>query len=432
MHRASQSNQSQTPRSPVAPQQRLLLAILLLALVLPPARPLAAELPDLTIGADRIRPFLGFQNFSAGSCEVLEGCAIAGNRRYLRFDTETRNIGPGDLYLGSPIGNPLFHFQPCHGHFHFQGFAEYRLRNTAGVLAATSYKAGFCLTDGIRVLPEASAAPQYDCNNQGIQSGWADIYGAATTCQWIDITGLPAGLYTLEMEIDPDRLLAETDESNNITRMTVALDGPPCAGPPANNNFTNAQLISAAADLILSGNLCATKELNEPNHDGNAGGHSLWYRWMAPSNGPVVITTAGSTFDTLLAVYHGSVLNALTLDDSDDDSGGNRSSRVTFTATAGTEYRIAVDGYNGDTGGVLLTINPDRLTAPHFTAISPATGHPITLAGTIGHRYEIHATADLGAWSVLGRLTNLTGTVQFTDPAATNATQRFYRAVLVP
>ena len=44
--------------------------------------------------------------------------------------------------------------------------------------------------------------------------------------------------------------------------------------------------------------------------------------------------------------------------------------------------------------------------------------------------FEIQASTDLDQWSPLTSLTNLTGTLEFTDPNAANHLQRFYRAVL--
>jgi hypothetical protein len=41
---------------------------------------------------------------------------------------------------------------------------------------------------------------------------------------------------------------------------------------------------------------------NEPDHDGNPGGKSVWWTWVAPANGLVTVSTQGSTFDTVLAV----------------------------------------------------------------------------------------------------------------------------------
>ena len=44
--------------------------------------------------------------------------------------------------------------------------------------------------------------------------------------------------------------------------------------------------------------------------------------------------------------------------------------------------------------------------------------------------FELQASIDLKQWSPLTTVTNLTGTLEFTDPDAANFVQRFYRAVL--
>jgi sugar lactone lactonase YvrE len=64
---------------------------------------------------------------------------------------------------------------------------------------------------------------------------------------------------------------------------------------------------------------------------------------MAPAHGMVVAQTVGSAQDTRLAVYTGSSLNALTLVGENDDALAGGTSRVQFTATAGTTYHFAVD-----------------------------------------------------------------------------------------
>ena len=43
---------------------------------------------------------------------------------------------------------------------------------------------------------------------------------------------------------------------------------------------------------------------------------------------------------------------------------------------------------------------------------------------------EVQASADLEQWSPVTTVTNLTGTLEFTDPDAANLMLRFYRAVL--
>ena len=76
----------------------------------------------------------------------------------------------------------------------------------------------------------------------------------------------------------------------------------------------------------------------------------------------MTIDTAGSNFDTLLAVYTGSSISG---HDggfgvwSNDDSlaGGTTTSKVSFNVTAGTVYQIAVDGYDGVWGSITLHLN---------------------------------------------------------------------------
>src|SRR5258705_316553 len=83
-----------------------------------------------------------------------------------------------------------------------------------------------------------------------------------------------------------------------------------------------------------------------PLHCGIAGGASEWFAWQCPTNGTAVINTDGSSFDTVLAVYIGPGDSYSTLSNvaCDNNSGTNgRTSRVTFAATSGTIYFIAVD-----------------------------------------------------------------------------------------
>lgn len=146
------------------------------------------------------------------------------------------------------------------------------------------------------------------------------------------------------------------------------LYGPP--GVPPNDNFANAVTISlgtASSVSAVGHNTNATKEGGEPNHASNAGGSSVWWRWTAPAAGSVTLDTRGSVYDTTLGVYTGSAVSALTLVASDDDiqDAVVQASEVTFNATAGTTYQIAVDGFDRDVGGITLNL-----------AFQGATGNP--------------------------------------------------------
>src|SRR5437588_11088673 len=116
---------------------------------------------------------------------------------------------------------------------------------------------------------------------------------------------------------------------------------------PANDMFANAQAITGTSGNLSGSNVNATKEAGEPLHAGNAGGKSVWYSWTAPASGQATIKTAGSSFDTLLGVYRGTSVSALTLVAANDDvSTGVGTSQVTFTAVSGTTYMVAVDGFS--------------------------------------------------------------------------------------
>lgn len=55
----------------------------------------------------------------------------------------------------------------------------------------------------------------------------------------------------------------------------------------------------------------------------------------------------------------------------------------------------------------------------------------ITATGAPGSTYEVRVTGDMVNWQVLKTVTNASGTVQFTDDAASQTAQRFYRLVVV-
>ena len=144
----------------------------------------------------------------------------------------------------------------------------------------------------------------------------------------------------------------------------------PCAGVGAgSDSFSSASGIRGASGQATGSNAGASKEVDEPDHAGNSGGASLWWRWTAPASGTVTIDTAGSDFDTLLAVYTGGGVDALTAVASSDDAIGFQS-EVRFTARQGVVYHVAVDGYGGATGSVVL--NWHQIAAVASASLSAA------------------------------------------------------------
>ena len=167
--------------------------------------------------------------------------------------------------------------------------------------------------------------------------------------------------------------------------------------PPVNDNFAAASTLSGSSLSAAGSNVNATKEIGEPNHGGDAGGKSVWWNWMAPSSGTVVIDTNGSSFDTLLGVYTGSAVNALTLAAGDNNSGPNLTSRVSFAAIAGVVYHIAVDGTGGASGNITLNL---------ALSIAGTGGTPVNIASwnfdTVPYPNPLPATTGNGSIDFTG------------------------------
>ena len=196
----------------------------------------SAVLPDLIINRSRLASSVEIkdQYFSASDCAVIEGCLKgSGNRRLLLFEVAFANIGKADLVIGSPHDNPhLFELSPCHGHHHLSGAASYELLSSDGRSLLVGRKQAFCLRDNSPYSSSSGPSHGYDCDHQGITAGWEDIYPKSLDCQWLDITGLAGGTYTLKVTVNPIRVFEEANYANNASSITVLIPAKPAARPP--------------------------------------------------------------------------------------------------------------------------------------------------------------------------------------------------------
>jgi len=143
----------------------------------------------------------------------------------------------------------------------------------------------------------------------------------------------------------------------NITSQPAVVTVDPVSVRPANDKFVNAEMLSGSSGRVTGANLRASGQSGEPNHAGNSTPiESVWYRWTATASGNFTVDTYGSSFDTTLAVYTGSQVNALTEVVANDDSGSVQSF-VATTVTAGQTYYIAVDGTASNEGTIALNYN---------------------------------------------------------------------------
>lgn len=174
----------------------------------------------------------------------------------------------------------------------------------------------------------------------------------------------------------------------NVNSARIALGGgDPGPTGPANDNFANRITVAVpaagATRTVTGSNVDATAQAGEPFHANvTSARNSVWWRYTPTVSGSITITTAGSGFDTVLAVYTGSSVGALSSVASNDDSGGLQSS-VTFSGTAGTQYQIAVAGYSNAAGNIRLNVTGGSPTPPpHDNFEARANVYPPTRVGS--------------------------------------------------
>lgn len=209
-----------------------------------------------------------------------------GASRWLHFDTEVANRGPGPLELrprtepcdGDPQRYPTSQavfldddgdgafdrevdaaaheydagciiYHQAHDHWHFEDFAEYKLLKVKadGSLRTKAVqradKVSFCMTDTGALTNQPPGTPgerhylaiPQGCQQQedgsfppmGISVGWFDLYAWSLPqrTQALEITDLPNGPYCLRIELDPSDRLLETSEADNRRSTRIYIKG---------------------------------------------------------------------------------------------------------------------------------------------------------------------------------------------------------------
>lgn len=291
------------------------------------------------------------RTFAADDCAVVEGTvAEPGRRRLLTFDTRIVNLGELDLHVGSPAAPQAglspsdFEYHDCHGHFHLRGYAAYELRTPDGTLAAAGVKQGFCLLDSQPVHP-AALAQRYDCDDQGLSSGWSDLYQRTVDGQWVDVTGLAAGAYVLTVTINAEGRLPEAvNHYANAASVDVVLPDPsaPVESPDDHGNLpSDATLLPFPSGMIA--------RIDTPSD-------TDWFQ---------VSVTAGVTytFRTELLTLPDSALRltvvtgSATLAQNDDVApGSDLSSRIVWRAAFTGPVALEVRGAGGGTGTYRIVV----------------------------------------------------------------------------
>lgn len=185
--------------------------------------------------------------------------------------------------------------------------------------------------------------------------------------------------------------------------------------PPVNDSVAGATNLGSIGSTSVTGtNVNATLEVGEPTpFSDQLTAQSVWWRWTAPAAGLVEVNTTGSGCNTILAVFTGASVSALTLVEFNDDAPQATAgeSKVTFLASAGQTYQIQVSARTGPAveGAITLTLASGLAGAVNdnfASATNLGSATTTTVAGTnIGATMETGEPAPGGTGSVWWRWT---------------------------
>jgi len=247
---------------------RLLIALIVVGAAFGPAP------PPVTAGGSDLLPDLRMDPLDQFRTEV------SGGQRRLRFRTVMTNKGSGPLEVHGkrdnlsqphlttrqrifdPAGGSRYvnsralmeYARDGHDHWHIQGVMLYQLWSASGATRRGT-KVGFCFLDSVRRGAPSTASRAYNMsicgdqgdltNKMGLSVGWGDDYPADFAYQWIDISTLVPGDYTVQAKADEQNWYIESNESNNCAWARVRItstNGPltvvasgqgACQAPPA-------------------------------------------------------------------------------------------------------------------------------------------------------------------------------------------------------
>ena len=188
------------------------------------------------------------------------------------------------------------------------------------------------------------------------------------------------------------------------------------------------------------------KELGEPDHCDVPGGASQWFAYQPPIDGTVIMSTDGSDFDTVMAVYttDSSDFSSLQEVACDNDSGiDGMDSAVRFDVSADTIYYVAIDGVDAAVGLVEMTYAMELDLELTLTTTAggtfegdgsaPTTAFTYTVTAEPNVDFVIEVSDDLNTWtSVATAQAGPDGTFQFNDDTFDIQTFERYFRVFYP
>lgn len=199
----------------------------------------ACPAPDLTLSIPSFRPQIVNRIFPPDDCLLQKCVSGRGARRLLSFPVDVANVGSGDIILMLPDAPGVRHVS-CDNSSFLDDFLRYELVDADDVQRASGTGN---IGQACFLQFEAQSTSPFDCESQGLAArSYRSLY-QDSECQWVDITTLPPGDYTLRISVNAGRQLTETSFDNNQIELpvTVPPNNPlaPCEDDVADPAFYN-------------------------------------------------------------------------------------------------------------------------------------------------------------------------------------------------
>ncbi len=336
-------------------------------------------LHDYRIEGDLLRFSTALANQGDGPLEIRGGAALpSGNQEvYQRIFEDDGSFE--DVLAGE------FTYHPTHGHIHFDGYAIYNLHadngGVPGEIVATGGKVSFCLID-ITPLPGTTNPSSYGscgATRQGISEGWSDVYGSGLSDQWINIATIPDGDYFMQVIVDPDDQLIESDESNNKTTIPVTINR---GGTSQGDGYESNDSFADSFDLGT------VSFFNAPGLSIHVDDDEDFFKFTTAGDGDFTVEAlfTHDLGDIDLSIYDSSQQLVI------ESSTNSDLESVSFPVLQGQSYFIKIDGVDDAVNGYDLELNgpgdlittsveSDDPSLPIAIGDDPAPGITSTLEG---------------------------------------------------
>ena len=221
---------------------------------------LAPELQVLSDGTRRYHFDAVLWNYGAAfelngsNCDTSQ-CSTVTQRIWVGDGT------PGGASRDETIsgGKLIIEVGDGHGHYHYENASLYEILVPGQPSLATA-KIGFCMFDTFRdpngniptsYYPSSAGACERSGSTvpMGISRGWGDYYPRTIANQWIVVTDLRAGAYTLRSTVNPGGEFIEANYDDNVLEETRVIPGATAADTTAATTANTATTIQLAGTV---------------------------------------------------------------------------------------------------------------------------------------------------------------------------------------